>query len=146
MDPNQGTYLIQGVQINKYLCAIGCNGEQGSILSSDTLYRSYEISIEMIDFREDTLRFRHLEGTEVDVMGIPYQGHTSNPDCYMNEEDCSYSKLTGNQLEFDILSPFAWYYGTGTLHNGNLKLETTFYYRGIEVDFYFTGYKINDRL
>lgn len=146
IDAIEGTYLMQGFQINKGLCyASSCESE---VLWSDTLYRSFEISVEKIDYRQDTLLFRGLEGADVDISFNENASKTTNPDCNSSSvnEYCAYSKLTGNQLLFEIRTPFGWYDGIGILYNGTMELETTFFYRGSEVDFFLTGYKINNKL
>lgn len=145
IDPIEGTYLVQGFQVNKRLCYIGSTCENGEVLSSDTLYRSFEISIEKVGFRKDTLLFRGLEGADVNILFNEFGGSTSYPNCYSTRDDCAYSKLTGNQLFFEIRSPSRWYDGTGNLSNGTIKLETRYFYRGKEVDFFLTGCKINNK-
>lgn len=146
VDDISGTYFMHGYQVSMKLCYLNPDCESGEALSRDTISTSFIVNIEMVEGREDTLLFSGLEGADLSIRNANYSGSAANPGCTSESSlgYCAYAKRTGDELEFDIGSPFGWYSGRGVLNNGELTLETIFRYRGTGVEYILKGTKIED--
>jgi len=131
-DVNTGTYHLQGTKIQKELCfANFC--EDGEVISADTTEIEFDIGLEYLEGTTDSLRFRYLPGADYGMRRATRLG-------------AAFAKLNGGKLTFDIEDLGGAYFGTGFLGAGKISLNTTYYYRTLEIDYMLTGEKIDDEV
>jgi hypothetical protein len=141
-DEISGTYFLEGYQVNLDLCYVGQNCEGNEVLSRDTVQRSFSVEIELVNNRTDTLLFKNLEGADIGIKHPEYSGHAADVDCPSSSPDyCAYAHFQNNALQFNIVTQPGEYFGTGTLSNEKLTLETSFRHRGAGVDYVLSGVK-----
>ena len=146
-DNISGTYFMHGYQVTMKLCYLDTDCESGEALSRDTIRTSFIVNIKTAEGEEDLLIFSGLEGADMRIRNASYSGsaaYTNRCKSTTNPRDCAHAKRTGDELEFDIISPFGWYSGRGEVNNGELTLETIFRYRGAGVEYSLKGTKIED--
>lgn len=141
-----GLYYIHGYQVSLRFCYMSNLCEPGEVLSRDTVRTSFIVNVKVFDEQEGLLQFSGLEGADIRVRQASYSGSTSSPRCVKHQrpQDCAVAGLNGDQLEFDLLSAFGRYYGGGTLKDGKMTLETKFHYRGMGIDYFLEGIKIEE--
>lgn len=126
-DANTGTYHLQGTKIDKRLCYISNICEPGEVLSADTTEVEFDIGVEYLPGSADSLRLRDLR-------------HAST------RRGREFAKIEGVKLIFNINNTGHVYTGTGYLGAGEISLNTTYQYRGKEIDYILTGEKIDDEV
>lgn len=134
---NSGTYQLKGVQIEKQLCYICSVGEEGHVMSTDTTEIEFAVEVEYPKGKRDTVRFRGLEGADAGEYTATSRSYCTPPYCYAD------AKLRGSELTFNLESVGGYYGGRGFLGAGELALETQYRYRGIGVDYFLEGEKID---
>lgn len=141
-DVNTGTYQMRGTQIDKKLCYVCSVGEEGEVLSADTTEIEFTVEIEYPDGvlatgKADTVHFRGLLGADAGEHTLAFS-YCTPPFCYTK------ARLNGAELTFNLVTPGGRYAGSGYLVAGKLMLETQYKYRGIGVDYFLEGEKIEE--
>lgn len=138
-----GTYRLSGKQINLRYCYLGGPGNCSidEVIESDTLDVSFEMKIKPVPNKKDTIWVSGLEGADVSVQNAEFSGGGANPNCSF-EKDCPYVKLVGETLKFDMNTWGYRYYGTGTIVDGKMSLNTYYRYRPHGVHYILEGEKI----
>lgn len=141
-DANTGTYHLQGTKIDKKLCYICSVDEEDEVLSADTSEIEFTVEIEyasgvLASGKPDTVHFRGLEGANAGEHQIAFS-YCTPPFCYTK------ARLNGAELTFNLVTPGGYYGGRGYLGAGKLTLETQYKYRGIGVDYFLEGEKIEE--
>lgn len=141
-DANTGTYQLRGTQIDKKLCYVCSVGEEGEVLSADTTEIEFTVEIEyptgvLASGKPDTVHFRGLLGADAGEHTLAFS-YCTPPFCYTK------ARLNGAELTFNLVTPGGRYAGSGYLGAGKLTLETQYRYRGIGVDYFLEGEKIEE--
>ena len=133
-DVNSGAYQLSGTQVEKhYQFPWG----EDNVYSRDTTEIEFMVTVEYPHEREDTVRFEGLEGANAGE----YHSVNSNcthPSCYAD------AQLISEELKFNLSAAGGSYTGEGFLGAGTLILETHFRYRGIGIDYYLQGEKVQE--
>lgn len=137
-------YYMKGIQISKRLCIYGPTCDEDEILNSDTLKTSFLVQLTFSREKPDSVLFNGLEGVNTDPRDM-FEGFNGGPAAYPECSpalDCGHAKIDGNELEFSLGTPEGRYFGTGTLANERLTLETQYIYRGNVAEYILEGQKI----
>ncbi len=126
-DVNTGTYHLHGTKIDKRLCYISNICESGEVLSADTTGVEFDIGVEYLSGTTDSLRLRDLRYAST-------------------QRGREFAKIKGGKLIFDLHNLGHNYTGTGYLGAGKISLQTSYQYRGTEIEFNLTGEKIDDEV
>lgn len=143
-DTISGLYELEGIQINEFICTVGCIPEYaGQIMRSDTFHVSFPVEISIVENRKDTLYFSGLEGADQRIRHLDSNRNTTNPEWKPRSHvsECTYARLNQEKIVFDLLTPSGAYTGEGTLTNGEISIQTNYYYRGTSVDYILSGRK-----
>ena len=124
VDEISGYYFIHGTKI-EYEFYFPWSDD--NIESADTLEIAFTVLIRKMQEKKDTVQFVGLEKAFTYITECNTQLH------------CAYSKISGSELEFDVSIPSGRYYGSGTLADGKLTLDTKFRYRGNGTDYQLEG-------
>lgn len=129
-------YLLEGWKMESRSCWV-CDMEEFEQRIIDTTRISFEIEVQWMEGKPDTVGFYGLEGANAGE-NVVYPPHC------VNMEDCMvYAKFTGRKLEFDTGDWGYLYKGTGTLENGIIELKTFHRYRGLRIEYELEGRKQN---
>jgi hypothetical protein len=147
-DTISGIYFIHGTQIDTVFTYWPWPpGELPTVRSVDTTQISFTLNVKNVEAKQDTIQFHGLLGVNAGYVR-PWRNLTAilSPDCFL-ERDCAYAKLDGEEfiLEFGGITPLRtapYYYGTGSLKNGRMALNTWFMYRGASSTYYLEGTKV----
>lgn len=136
-------YLMKGTQVSKKFCYVSNLCDSGELLESDTLQTSFLVEVVPQENKPDSILFAGLEGVDTRAREM-YSGFNGGTAAYLGCENhaCSYAKKTENELAFFLESPGGAYYGSGSLNNDLLILETEYYYRGSGADYFLEGKRI----
>lgn len=137
-------YYMKGIQISQRLCFIGPSCEHGEVMESDTLKNSFLVQLTFSREKPDSVLFNGLEGVNTRPRDM-FDGFNGGPAAYPEcspSLDCGHALINGNELEFSLGTPEGRYFGTGTLENDRLTLETQYNYRGNAAVYILEGQKI----
>lgn len=135
-DPISGTYFLHGTKVMlRYDFPWPSWGGDIVILEADTIQTTMLVKVELLEEKQDSIRFTGLEGVNAGEYQSVNQDCT-HPSCYGD------AKLTNGTLSFDLAAPYGFYIGTGTLNEGRLTLDTHFEYRPTGIDYHLEGERI----
>lgn len=130
-DHISGIYTLAGTKIiNKNLYP------QGNFISSDTTQISFSFSLKLIDPQENRIQVFGLRGLNAG------QSKVLPSSCENSRRYCAYVILKDSIIEFDFSEPGGKYSGTGKLTDGQIEIDTRYYYRGREFFYDLSGSKI----
>lgn len=137
-DNISGTYFLHGTKVQlTYRFPWPSWGGEIVILERDTTQIAMTVRVNLLEEKQDTVRFTGLEG----VNAGEYQSINRNcmhPSCYGD------AKLMNGELSFDLHAPSGFYIGGGFLEEETLILQTHFEYRGIGLDYDLEGVRIDE--
>ncbi|TVQ06079.1 MAG: hypothetical protein EA359_01655 [Balneolaceae bacterium] len=128
-----GFYYMHGTRID-----IRSTYPGGGIIVTDTLHISFTLNIKPVENKQDTIQFFGLEG----VNAGEYSFLPADCSILHSEDVCAYARLENSDFEIDFLRPGGSYWGSGSLENGVLTLETEYHYRGRGIQYSLHGVKI----
>lgn len=137
-------YYMKGIQISKRLCIYGPTCDEDEILNSDTLKTSFLVQLTFSREKPDSVLFNGLEGVNTGPRDM-FEGFNGGPAAYPECSpglDCGHARIDGIELEFSLGTPEGRYFGTGSLANERLTLETKYNYRGNVAEYILEGQKI----
>jgi hypothetical protein len=118
---DEGFFQVRGYKIEQDLL-----WPQGGLISSDTTWIEFTIEIRKEKEKNDTIRVYGLEGLNGREVCLC---HPEYPVV------CNYATYSDTELEFDNLTPGGHYSGTGTLDNGRITLQTTYFRRSVRIEY-----------
>lgn len=137
-DPISGTYFLHGTKVQLiYRFPWPSWGGEIVILDRDTTQVTMTVRVDLLQEKQDSVRFTGLEG----VNAGEYQSINRNcthPSCYGD------AKLINGELSFDLHAPYGFYIGGGFLEQETLILQTHFEYRQVGIDYDLQGVRIDE--
>jgi len=137
-------YYMKGIQISQRLCFFGPTCQEDEVVDSDTLKTSFLVQLTFSREKPDSVLFNGLEGVNTHPRDM-FDGFNGGPAAYPEcspSLDCGHARINGNELEFSLSTPEGRYFGTGTLLNERLTLETQYNYRGNVAVYILEGQKL----
>lgn len=129
------TFNLSGIEVH-YRVAYAAPPDTFSI---DTVEVEYEVGVEWLEEKQDTIRFHGLPGADK-----AYHSHLENFMCKTQSRiycDLDAKVIDDNTFEMYLVSPSGMYRADGSFNNGKLELEGNFFYRSTSIDYFLTGHK-----
>ena len=131
------TFNLSGIEVH-YRVAYAAPPDTFSI---DTVDVEYEVGVEWLEEKQDTIRFHGLPGADK-----AYYSHLDNFMCKTQSRiycDLDAHIYEDGTFEMYLGSPSGMYQAEGALRNGSIELEGNFFYRATSIDYFLSGEKVN---